>query len=77
MDLNTNPTNQKNDQLVPTDQNLSLTNSKPSRPDLFEANFNRHLNECKSIITFLGAFADYDLIREELNNHINLLISRS
>ena len=53
-----------------------LTNSKPSRPDLAEANFYRHLNECKNIITFLGSFCDYDVVRKELNDHItNLQIS--
>lgn len=54
-------------------KNSLLTNSKPSRPDLMEANFYRHLNECKSIITFLGSFTDYELVRKELNDHITNL----
>lgn len=53
--------------------NLLLTNSKPSRPDLAEANFYRHLNECKNIITFLGSFCDYEVVRKELNDHITNL----
>lgn len=53
-----------------------LMNFKPSRPDLVEANFYRHLNECKSIITFLGSFTSYEDIRLELNKHINNLINQ-
>lgn len=66
--------NQENNK--PT-KNSSLMNSKPSRPDLMEANFYRHLNECKSIITFLGSFTDYELVRKELNDHITNLINNS
>lgn len=56
------------------EKNSLLTNSKPSRPDLLEANFYRHLNECKSLITFLGSFIDYNVLRSELNYHIDNLI---
>ena len=62
-----------NDQSRPMVKSSLLTNSKPSRPDLLEANFYRHLNECKSIITFLGSFCDYEVIRKEVNDHITNL----
>ena len=58
------------------DLNSHLMNSRPARPDLFQQNFYRHLNECKSIITFLGSFCDYEYIRTELNDHITNLINR-
>lgn len=58
---------------TPFQMSSLLMNSKPSRPDLAEANFNRHLNECKNIITFLGSFCDYEVIRQELNKHITNL----
>lgn len=58
-----------------TEPNSSPMSFNPSRRDLLEANFYRHLNECKSIITFLGSFTDYESIRKELNNHITNLIN--
>ena len=58
-----------------TDQISSPMNFNPSRKDLLEANFYRHLNECKSIITFLGSFTDYESIRKFINDHINTLIT--
>lgn len=66
--------NQENNK--PTKISLVMS-SKPSRPDLMEANFYRHLNECKSIITFLGSFTDYEVVRKELNDHITNLINNS
>ena len=60
---------------TPTEKNSSPMNFNPSRRDLLEANYYRHLNECKSIITFLGSFTDYESIRKELNNHITNLIN--
>lgn len=56
---------------------ISLDPNKISRADLFEANFNRHLNECKSLITFLGSFTSYEDIRDILNEHIDKLIDTS
>lgn len=50
-------------------------NLTPSRPDLLQANYFRHLNECKQIITFLGSFTDYETVRNELNEHIDNLKS--
>ena len=65
-------------EMDPSDMMISsLMNSKPSRPDLKQGNFNRHLNECKSIITFLGSFCDYSLLRDEINKHFDKLISSS
>ena len=66
--------NQEN--IKPTKTSL-LTSFRPSRPDLMEANFYRHLNECKSIITFLGSFTDYEVVRKELNDHITNLKNNS
>lgn len=60
-----------------TEQSSLPMNFSPSRRDLLEANYYRHLNECKSIITFLGSFTDYESIRKELNNHITNLINSS
>lgn len=54
-------------------QTLCQMNFNPSRPDLARMNFYRHLNECKSLITFLGSFVDYEDIRMELNTHITNL----
>lgn len=54
-------------------QTLCPMNFKPSRPDLMRMNFHRHLNECKSLITFLGSFVDYEDIRKEINTHITNL----
>lgn len=50
-------------------------NFNPSRLDLAQANYYRHLNECKSIITFLGSFTSYEDIRTEINEHIENLIN--
>lgn len=58
-----------------SEKNSSPMNFNPSRLDLLEANYYRHLNECKSIITFLGSFTDYESIRKELNNHITNLVN--
>ena len=77
MDFVTNSQNQPNSKNQIMELNSSLMNSKPSRPDLLQANFYRHLNECKSIITFLGSFCDYSLIRDEINSHITNLINQS
>lgn len=54
------------------------TTSSPStisidRLDLHEKNMNRHLNEAKQIITFLGSFMSYSEVRKEINDHLNLL----
>lgn len=65
----------KENMYTKTDQNSSPMNFNPSRRDLLEANYYRHLNECKSIITFLGSFTDYETIRKELNDHITNLVN--
>lgn len=56
-----------------------MTSNLPqiSRDDLFQANCNRHLNECKSLITFLGSFMTYEDLRDVLNEHIDKLINSS
>ena len=74
MDSVTDP--KKDKQSSNLDQMISkLMSSNPARPDLMVANFNRHMNECKSIITFLGSFVDYEFVRSEINEHITNLIN--
>ena len=52
-------------------------NSKPSRPDLAQMAYKRHMDECKSIINFLGAFADYQDIKKEIVSHLDNLICQN
>lgn len=46
----------------------------PSRPDLTMMMYRRHLDEVKSIITLLGAFVDYEIARDDINDHLSNLI---
>ena len=36
--------------------------------------YRRHLDEVKSIITLLGAFVDYEIARDDINDHLSNLI---
>ena len=46
----------------------------PSRPDLTLMTYRRHMDEVKSIITFLGSLTSYEVISHEINEHIKNLI---
>lgn len=60
--------------IVPKISKECPTLSPPSRPDLTAMTYRRHLDEVKSIITFLGSLTSYDVVAQDINEHLNSLL---
>lgn len=46
-----------------------------SRDDLARMQFQRHVSECLSIITYLGIYVNYDDVRTIVNKHLDNLVN--